>query len=143
MAAARAKFAGASTAASSTAPPTRRPSPSGEATKPCSAKKTGAGNTIGGLAGRLMAKDLRLYLTLTQDLGVTTLTGPSTLTAFEVSNALGYGDLISNRVVDAFGDQIEEALENPVDFKSLLQERLARRSELVHYRIESEDGPPH
>ena len=58
----------------------------------------------GGLTGRLMAKDLRLYLTLTQDLGVTTLTGPSTLTAFEVSNALGYGDLISNRIVDAVGD---------------------------------------
>ena len=58
----------------------------------------------GGLTGRLMAKDLRLYLTLTQDLGVTTLTGPGTLTAFEVSNALGYGDLISNRVVDALGD---------------------------------------
>jgi hypothetical protein len=51
-----------------------------------------------------MAKDLRLYLTLTQELGVTTLTGPGTLTAFEVSNALGYGDLISNRVVDALGD---------------------------------------
>jgi 3-hydroxyisobutyrate dehydrogenase-like beta-hydroxyacid dehydrogenase len=51
-----------------------------------------------------MAKDLRLYLTLTQDLGVTTLTGPAALTAFEVSNALGYGDQISNRVVDALGD---------------------------------------
>jgi 6-phosphogluconate dehydrogenase (decarboxylating) len=31
-------------------------------------------------------------------------TGPGTLTAFQVSNALGYGDLISNRVVDALGD---------------------------------------
>jgi 3-hydroxyisobutyrate dehydrogenase-like beta-hydroxyacid dehydrogenase len=58
----------------------------------------------GGLTGRLMAKDVRLYLTLTQDLGVTTLTGPAALTAFEVSNALGYGDQISNRVVDALGD---------------------------------------
>src|SRR5215475_8602726 len=58
----------------------------------------------GGLTGRLMAKDVRLYVDLTQELGVTTLTGPGTLTAFEVSNALGYGDLISNRVVDALGD---------------------------------------
>ena len=57
----------------------------------------------GGLTGQLMAKDVRLYLTLTQDLGVVTLTGPGTLTAFQVSNALGYGDLISNRVVDALG----------------------------------------
>src|SRR5206468_2999850 len=33
-----------------------------------------------------------------------TLTGPAALTAFQVSNALGYGDQISNRVVDALGD---------------------------------------
>ena len=35
------------------------------------------------------------------------------------------------------------ALEHPVDFKSVLQERLARRAEVVIYGIESEDGPPH
>ena len=58
----------------------------------------------GGLTGRLMAKDVRLYLDLAGDLGVVTLIGPGTLTAFEVSSALGYGDLISNRVVDALGD---------------------------------------
>ena len=58
----------------------------------------------GGLTGRLMAKDLRLYLELAEDLGVVTLTGPGTLTAFQASNALGYADQISNRVVDALGD---------------------------------------
>jgi 3-hydroxyisobutyrate dehydrogenase-like beta-hydroxyacid dehydrogenase len=58
----------------------------------------------GGLTGQLMAKDIRLYLSLAGDLGVTTLVGPGTLTAFQVSNALGYGDMISNRVVDALGD---------------------------------------
>jgi 3-hydroxyisobutyrate dehydrogenase len=58
----------------------------------------------GGLTGQLMAKDVRLYLTLTEDLGAATLVGPGTLTAFQVSNALGYGDVISNRVVDAYGD---------------------------------------
>lgn len=58
----------------------------------------------GGLTGRLMAKDVRLYLSLTEDLGVSTLVGPGTLTAFQVSNALGYADVISNRVVDAYGD---------------------------------------
>ncbi|HEX6447976.1 MAG TPA: NAD(P)-dependent oxidoreductase [Trebonia sp.] len=58
----------------------------------------------GGLTGRLMAKDVRLYLSLADDLGVTTLVGPGTYTSFEVSNALGYGDVISNRVVDALGD---------------------------------------
>ncbi len=58
----------------------------------------------GGLTGRLMAKDVRLYLDLTGGLGVVTLVGPGTLAAFQVSNALGYGDQISNRVVDALGD---------------------------------------
>jgi 3-hydroxyisobutyrate dehydrogenase len=58
----------------------------------------------GGLTGRLMAKDVRLYLSLADDLEVTTLVGPGTYTTFEVSNALGYGDVISNRVVDALGD---------------------------------------
>jgi len=58
----------------------------------------------GGLTGQLMAKDVRLYLSLTEDLGVATLVGPGTLTAFQVSNALGYGSVISNRVVDAYGD---------------------------------------
>ena len=58
----------------------------------------------GGLTGRLMAKDVRLYLDLAEDLGVVTLVGPGTLAAFQVSNALGYGDQISNRVVDAVGD---------------------------------------
>jgi ribonuclease-3 len=56
--------------------------------------------------------------------------------------AFGF-ERVSPAIVDAFADQIEDALENPVDFKSLLQERLARRSELVNYRIESEEGPPH
>ena len=58
----------------------------------------------GGLTGRLMAKDVRLYLDLAEDLGVVTLVGPGTLAAFQVSNALGYGTMISNRVVDAVGD---------------------------------------
>ena len=46
-------------------------------------------------------------------------------------------------MVDAFREQVEDALENPVDYKSLLQERLAQRAELVAYRIEAEQGPPH
>jgi ribonuclease-3 len=46
-------------------------------------------------------------------------------------------------VVEAFEAQVEEALESPDDFKSLLQERLARRGDVVLYVIEREDGPPH
>ncbi len=46
-------------------------------------------------------------------------------------------------VVDAFTPEIEDALENPVDFKSALQERLAQRGQLVAYEVVAEDGPPH
>ena len=46
-------------------------------------------------------------------------------------------------VVEAFAPEIADALRSPDDFKSVLQERLARRGDLVAYRIESEEGPPH
>ena len=52
-------------------------------------------------------------------------------------------DRVLPAVVVAFEDQIEDARKNPVDHKSLLQERLAQRSEVVDYVIESEEGPPH
>ncbi|MGH2832269.1 MAG: ribonuclease III family protein [Solirubrobacteraceae bacterium] len=46
-------------------------------------------------------------------------------------------------VVEAFTPEIEQALENPLDFKSALQERLARRGEKVEYEVTDEQGPPH
>lgn len=49
----------------------------------------------------------------------------------------------ADAVVAAFEGEIEKALESPVDFKSELQERLARRADVVEYEIESEVGPPH
>jgi 3-hydroxyisobutyrate dehydrogenase len=58
----------------------------------------------GGLTGRLMAKDLRLYLDYVGRLGAPTFTGPACLATFEVANAQGYEDQISNRVVDGIGD---------------------------------------
>jgi 3-hydroxyisobutyrate dehydrogenase len=58
----------------------------------------------GGLTGALMAKDVRLYLDHVAQIGVPTFNGPACLATFEVSNALGYGEAISNRVVDGIGD---------------------------------------
>jgi 3-hydroxyisobutyrate dehydrogenase len=58
----------------------------------------------GGLTNTLMAKDIRLYLELLPELGVTSFTGPACLGTFNLATALGYGDQISNRVVDALGD---------------------------------------
>jgi 3-hydroxyisobutyrate dehydrogenase len=58
----------------------------------------------GGLTVDLMAKDILLYLDLLRELRLTSLTGSGTLGCFSVASSLGYGDQISNRVVDALGD---------------------------------------
>ncbi len=46
-------------------------------------------------------------------------------------------------VVEAFGPEIDEALRSPADYKSSLQERLARRRAVVSYHVTAEEGPPH
>jgi ribonuclease-3 len=56
--------------------------------------------------------------------------------------AFGF-DRTAPAVVESFESEIEEALEHPVDYKSVLQERLARRAEIVSYRTVSEEGPAH
>ena len=56
--------------------------------------------------------------------------------------AFGY-ERTAEAVVEAFAPEIEDALEHPVDFKSALQERLARRGALVSYAVVDEQGPPH
>jgi ribonuclease III len=57
---------------------------------------------------------------------------------------LTYGyERTAEAVVAAFEPEIEEALEHPVDFKSALQERLARKGALVAYDVVDEQGPPH
>jgi ribonuclease III len=46
-------------------------------------------------------------------------------------------------VVEAFRQQVEDALEHPEDRKSALQELLARRGATVEYVVTDEVGPPH
>lgn len=46
-------------------------------------------------------------------------------------------------VVEAFADELDEALRRPIDFKSALQERLARHGEIVSYEVVTQSGPPH
>jgi 3-hydroxyisobutyrate dehydrogenase len=58
----------------------------------------------GGLTGNLMLKDVRLYADLVRELDVCTLTSAGCIEAFELAAELGYGEQISNRVVDAIGD---------------------------------------
>jgi ribonuclease-3 len=57
---------------------------------------------------------------------------------------LAYGFETTARAVrEAFAPEIELALERPADFKSTLQERLARRGAVVMYEVTLETGPPH
>jgi ribonuclease III len=46
-------------------------------------------------------------------------------------------------VAEAFGPRIELASETTIDFKSALQEHLARRGARVSYEVVGEAGPPH
>jgi ribonuclease III len=56
---------------------------------------------------------------------------------------LAYGfDATADAVAAAFGPQIEFAARTRVDFKSALQELLARRGARVTYEVVSEAGPP-
>lgn len=58
----------------------------------------------GGLTGKLMTKDVVLYVDLARELGIASLNAAGPLASFGLGTALGYGDVISNRVVDAIGD---------------------------------------
>ena len=58
----------------------------------------------GGLTGRLMTKDIVLYIERARELGIASLNAAGPLSTFALGTALGYGDQISNRVVDALGD---------------------------------------
>jgi ribonuclease-3 len=46
-------------------------------------------------------------------------------------------------IVSAFGDRIDYAIEGHVDFKTELQEELARRGQTVSYSVLEVEGPPH
>lgn len=58
----------------------------------------------GGLTVNLMIKDIVLYLDFVRELGVPTMNGAGCLDSFRAAASLGYGDQVSNRVVDALGD---------------------------------------
>lgn len=58
----------------------------------------------GGLTSKLMTKDIVLYSDLLHELGVTSLNLSGPMASFGLATALGYGDVISNHVVDAIGD---------------------------------------
>ncbi len=58
----------------------------------------------GGLTSALMTKDVVLYVDHVRELCVPCLNAAGPLASFGAAGNLGYGDKISNRVVDAIGD---------------------------------------
>jgi len=58
----------------------------------------------GGLSSNLMTKDVVAYVDHVRELGVPCLNAAGPLASFGAAANLGYGELISNRVVDAIGD---------------------------------------
>jgi ribonuclease-3 len=50
---------------------------------------------------------------------------------------------IESAIVDAFSDKIEYARSSHVDYKTELQEALARSGKQVHYTVLEVEGPPH
>jgi 3-hydroxyisobutyrate dehydrogenase len=58
----------------------------------------------GGLTSDLMTKDVVAYVDHVRELGVPCLNAAGPLASFGAAANLGYGELISNRVVDAIGD---------------------------------------
>lgn len=58
----------------------------------------------GGLSSALMTKDIVLYVDCLHELGMPSLQAAGPLAAFGLATSLGYGDQISNKVVDALGD---------------------------------------
>lgn len=58
----------------------------------------------GGLTNDLMLKDVVAYTALAAEAGVATVNASGPLAAFGLARSLGYGEEISNTVVDAIGD---------------------------------------
>jgi ribonuclease-3 len=52
-------------------------------------------------------------------------------------------EVTAGATVAAFADELELASERLLDFKSALQERLAREGSRVRYEVSGESGPPH
>jgi len=86
---------------------------------------------------------------LTTGIGVDTLTASDRTVASVCESVIGacylaHGfEATAASVIDAFSGEIDYARRERLDFKSELQERLARDGTVVSYEIVSEAGPPH
>jgi ribonuclease-3 len=97
-----------------------------------------------GIAERLQAAAPSEAEATVQSLVTTERVLASVIEAVIGASYLAYGyERTAAAVVEAFAPEIDQALEHPADYKSTLQERLARQGELVSYEVVDERGPPH
>jgi ribonuclease-3 len=111
--------------------------------------QTVSGRACRGVAERLGVPDRMRAVAPPGVTGIDALVSTERVLASVIEAAIGacyltYGfDKTAAAVVDAFEPEIAAALEGSVDYKSALQERLARRGAIVQYEVTGEDGPPH
>jgi ribonuclease-3 len=97
---------------------------------PAELRAAAAGGTTGGRSAEMLLESERVLASVCE-----AIIGAAYL-------AFGF-ERTAPAVVRSFAAEIDDALEHPVDYKSVLQERLARRAELVTYRTVAEQGPAH
>jgi ribonuclease III len=109
-----------------------------------------SGRSCRAVAERLgVPERLRAAATVSSAVSISALVATERVLASVIEAVIGacylhYGyEQTAAAVVEAFGPEIDDALENPVDYKSALQERLARRGVLVSYSVVDQQGPPH
>jgi ribonuclease III len=100
-------------------------------------RRLGLGERLAELAGRTDSDELKL---LTRNRNVIAALVEACLGALYLAHGF---EPIRAAIVSAFADRIDYALEEHVDFKTELQEELARRGQAVSYSVLEVDGPPH
>ena len=100
-------------------------------------RRLGLGEKLAELAGRTDSDELKR---LARNRNVISALVEACLGALYLKHGF---EPIRGPIVSAFSDRIEYALEGHVDFKTELQEELARRGQSVSYSVLEVEGPPH
>jgi ribonuclease-3 len=97
------------------------------------------------LPGRLRAQEPRAEDGISPDELVTSQRALASVTEAMIGACYQHHGLepTAAAVVSAFASRIELASDTLLDFKSALQEELARRGEVVGYQVVGEEGAPH
>jgi ribonuclease III len=101
------------------------------------AKELGLGDMLATRAGDIPADELQR---ISRSRNVLAALLEAALAALYLEHGF---EQIEPAIVEAFGDKIEYARTSHVDYKTELQEALARSGRQVHYTVLEVEGPPH